>query len=109
MKGALLTACSLLVAVGIFAGMVIYTISVLRQYQWYILTGECTTQTEIAQQDNMQRPCLLARTFSCVPVMVCQRIGETCQIDGETMLFAAKILLFGKMTVVKLCVLLYNI
>ena len=40
MKNVLLTVCCLMVAVGIFTGMVLYTISQLRQYEYQILTGE---------------------------------------------------------------------
>lgn len=63
MKATLLTVCSLLVAVGIFAGMVLYTVSVLRQYQWKILTGEFRTVTSYEQQEEMLSPCQNARTF----------------------------------------------
>ena len=63
MKGTLLTVCSLLVAVGIFAGMVLYTVSVLRQYQWKILTGEYKTAASYAQQEDAPSPCKMHGLF----------------------------------------------
>lgn len=39
MKGAFLTIGGLLVAAGIFAGMVLYTVSLMRQCELQILTG----------------------------------------------------------------------
>ena len=42
-----MSAVGLLIAVGIFAAMVLYTVSVIRDCQWQILTGESVFVCEI--------------------------------------------------------------
>ena len=57
-KNALLTVCCLLAAVGIFASMVLYTITQLRQFEYQILTGETSMhrKTTAAQTDLKSVP-----------------------------------------------------
>ena len=52
MKNALLTVCCLLVAVGIFASMVLYTVALLRQFKYQILTGETAANMKLAAYET---------------------------------------------------------
>lgn len=54
-----MTAVALLVSVGIFAGMVLYTVLVLRTYQWRLLTGESLSVKKEIRTVSMfiDRPC----------------------------------------------------
>ena len=55
-KNALLTACCLLVAVGIFAIMVFYTITVLRRFEYQILTGELSDTQNLSVTETYLYP-----------------------------------------------------
>ena len=65
-KNALLTACCLLVAVGIFAIMVFYTITVLRRFEYQILTGELSDTPNLSVTETYLYPYQFGTDFLMV-------------------------------------------